>query len=68
MGSIAESTYAGVPMVVIPFFGDQSMNAAEIVIKQYAVSLKFNDMTEELFANAIDEVLNNPKYAYVYFI
>lgn len=58
--STTESVYHGVPIVGIPIFGDQKMNIAKAVKQGYALSLPFQEITEESLGNAINEVINNP--------
>ncbi|GMR46757.1 hypothetical protein PMAYCL1PPCAC_16952, partial [Pristionchus mayeri] len=56
-GSTTEATTAGVPLIVIPVLADQKRNAATgIVLEKEAL-----ERTKEL-ADAINEVLENPKY------
>jgi glucuronosyltransferase len=58
-----EALHEGVPLLAIPIFGDQIMNVNRAVLKGYALSLDFNDITEETFGNALNELLTNPKYS-----
>ncbi|XP_039481622.1 UDP-glucosyltransferase 2 [Drosophila santomea] len=60
--SVTESLYHGVPMVVLPIFGDQPLNAALLVNSGYGVSLDLQTLTEDAFREAINEVLENEKY------
>ena len=61
MNGMMEAGYHGVPMICVPFFGDQFDNAvaakhfglAEIVYKE--------SITEENLAKAINTVLNNSR-------
>ncbi|KAF6200763.1 hypothetical protein GE061_005208 [Apolygus lucorum] len=62
ISSIMESVSLGVPIVGIPFFGDQQKNVRQAVKKGYAVMLDLSNLTESSLSWAIDEVLNNPKY------
>ena len=57
-----EALYKGVPLLGIPLFGDQIMNINRAVLKGYALSLDFQDITEESFGSALNEILTNPKY------
>ncbi|KAK4876034.1 hypothetical protein RN001_012456 [Aquatica leii] len=63
MLSTTETIYHGKPVVGIPILGDQEMNVAVAELNGFAKSLPFNDLNEETFENALNEVLNNPKYA-----
>lgn len=58
-----EGFYHGVPMIGIPIFGDQPVNVARNVQKGFAVALDKTNLTEQSISWAIEEVLNNPKYA-----
>ena len=61
-GGTTEALEEGVPLLGIPIFGDQGMNIQRAVMKGYALSLNFEDITEENFGNALNELLTNPKY------
>ncbi|XP_044750041.1 UDP-glycosyltransferase UGT5-like [Coccinella septempunctata] len=63
LGGNTESVYHGVPILGIPFFGDQATNMQEAQTAGYALVLNQKDITEELFRNKLKEMLNNPKYA-----
>ncbi|XP_058461327.1 UDP-glucosyltransferase 2-like [Malaya genurostris] len=58
-----ESLYHGKPMIGVPIFGDQMMNVEKSVRAGYAVLLKFSDISESSVSQAINTVLNDPKYA-----
>ncbi|KAF2881573.1 hypothetical protein ILUMI_24608, partial [Ignelater luminosus] len=60
--STTEAVYHGVPMVGMPVYGDQRTNIADSVINGYAVQVSFFELTEKTLTEAINEVLNNPKY------
>lgn len=51
----------GVPVLVIPFFGDQPSNAANVVEYGYGVRLLPGNISEESLSATITEVLNNPR-------
>ena len=57
-----EALAEGVPLLAIPLFGDQKMNIKRAVTKGYALSLNFKNITEEIFTEAIHELLTNPKF------
>lgn len=61
-GSVVESQYHGVPMIVIPLFGDQTFNAKEIEGKMYGISINHKTVTKEHFEKVVNEVLENRKY------
>lgn len=59
--SVEESLYAKVPMVAMPFFGDQEYNAKNIASRGFGTYVDRENLTEEGFKEAILEVVNNPK-------
>ncbi|XP_055846241.1 UDP-glucosyltransferase 2-like [Episyrphus balteatus] len=61
-GSLVEAQYHGVPMLAIPIYGDQPMNARELVNMGYGLIVNHQNVTEESFRNDFYEVLENPKY------
>ncbi|KAF2900271.1 hypothetical protein ILUMI_05915, partial [Ignelater luminosus] len=61
--SITESIYSGVPMVIIPIFGDQKMNAEQAVLNGVAIKVPFQDFTGDNLANALNEILTNSSYS-----
>ncbi|KAK9870197.1 hypothetical protein WA026_006281 [Henosepilachna vigintioctopunctata] len=63
LGGNTEAVYHGVPIVGIPFFGDQKMNIEIAVSAGYAVDIPFEALTENLFRGKLKEVLENPRYA-----
>ncbi|KAK5645028.1 hypothetical protein RI129_006328 [Pyrocoelia pectoralis] len=60
--STMESTYHGVPIVAIPIFADQELNAANAESNGYAVVVSYDDLKEDELYEAINKVLTNPKY------
>lgn len=60
-GSTEEAIYHGVPLLGIPFIGDQPQNAKKAKAQGFLLELDWNELTEETFLRAIDEVLSNPK-------
>ncbi|XP_046482548.1 UDP-glucosyltransferase 2-like [Neodiprion pinetum] len=61
MGTL-EAIHAGVPMVGIPFFGDQMLNVGGYAYRGFAVHLNYQTLNKESFSVALNEVLTNPKY------
>lgn len=59
--SLNEAGYFGVPMVVIPFMGDQGQNAAKVVQAELGVHLRFQEVTKESVLKAIRAVLHETK-------
>ncbi|XP_044265327.1 UDP-glycosyltransferase UGT5-like [Tribolium madens] len=60
--STIETIYHGVPILAIPIFGDQKMNARSAVKSGYGVYLAYSELNEETMTNRLNEVLNNKKY------
>lgn len=66
---MSESLYYGVPLLMLPFFGDQFRNAHRIEVAGYGKMLNYRELTVETFAKAITDVtsdgtfLQRAKYA-----
>nr|XP_023024207.1 UDP-glucuronosyltransferase 1-8-like [Leptinotarsa decemlineata] len=60
--STIETIYHGVPILALPIFGDQKMNAARAVAGGYALSLPITKITEDNISDALNQLLNDPKY------
>jgi glucuronosyltransferase len=56
---VIEAKFHGVPIIAIPFFGDQMANADVAVAAGWALKVDYKDMTEESLLTSINEVLNN---------
>ncbi|XP_063896799.1 UDP-glucosyltransferase 2-like [Helicoverpa armigera] len=61
--SVTEAVHFGVPLVVIPVFGDQFMNANLVVKKGIAVQVKLSYTMHNELKVAMDTVLGDSKYA-----
>ncbi|XP_071845396.1 UDP-glucuronosyltransferase 2C1-like isoform X2 [Apostichopus japonicus] len=59
---VIEAIYHGVPMVIIPLFGDQSAHAASIQKKGMGLILDKNNISEETLMEVIQTVINNPSF------
>uniref|UniRef100_A0A914RN12 glucuronosyltransferase n=1 Tax=Parascaris equorum TaxID=6256 RepID=A0A914RN12_PAREQ len=57
-----EAAIRGVPLLAIPFFGDQFRNARSAEIRGIGLSLQKYEMNYEKLVAAISELLNNDKY------
>lgn len=62
-GGITEARYHGVPMVALPVFGDQPINADVMAASGYGLTQDLMQLNEENFKAKIEEVLGNEKYA-----
>ncbi|KAJ8928781.1 hypothetical protein NQ314_018639 [Rhamnusium bicolor] len=58
--STIETVYHGVPVLAIPIFGDQKMNAARAEMNGFGISLSFSAITEEKLSEALNKLLNDP--------
>jgi UDP:flavonoid glycosyltransferase YjiC (YdhE family) len=58
-----EAIYYGKPLITIPIFGDQKLNAARSVLTGSGVRVDYNNLTEESLTWALDEILMNEKYS-----
>lgn len=59
--SIDEAIYNHVPMIGLPFFGDQPSNINKIVFKGIAIGFDHSTLEKETFKSGILEVLKNEK-------
>jgi UDP:flavonoid glycosyltransferase YjiC (YdhE family) len=60
--STTETIYHGVPILAIPIFGDQKLNAITAVNNGYGLVVPYSQLSEEKLTNTIHEILNNNKY------
>lgn len=60
--SIEESIQAKVPVLVIPFGGDQHYNARRVASLQMGLTLSFHDLTSELLVETFSELMENEIY------
>lgn len=61
--SETESVYFGVPLICIPFFGDQPTNAAIATKNGMAVTVDYRRFSRETFEGALNQVLFNRKFS-----
>ncbi|XP_044262534.1 UDP-glycosyltransferase UGT5-like [Tribolium madens] len=61
--STTETIYHGKPVLAIPIFGDQKLNAKNIYNNGFGLYLYYEDLTEENLTKKLNELLSNPKYA-----
>lgn len=57
-----EAVYYGKPLITVPVFGDQKLNAARSVSMGYGLRVDYSNLTESSLTWALDEMLNNDKY------
>uniref|UniRef100_A0A182NU14 Peptidase S1 domain-containing protein n=1 Tax=Anopheles dirus TaxID=7168 RepID=A0A182NU14_9DIPT len=57
-----EAMHHGVPVLFMPFFGDQDRNADRAIRKGFASKLQFNMLTEHRFAEVVREMTENRAY------
>lgn len=59
--STEEAVVNRVPLLALPFFADQMLNARRYVALGIGSMLDFQTITKEIFKKAILEVIHNPK-------
>ncbi|OXA57065.1 UDP-glucuronosyltransferase 1-8 [Folsomia candida] len=57
-----EAVYHGVPLILIPLFGDQDFNADRTSEQGRGIVLEIMTMTQRKLEDAIMEITTNPKY------
>ncbi|CAD5121920.1 DgyrCDS10384 [Dimorphilus gyrociliatus] len=62
LNSIMEAVYFAVPIVSIPVFGDQIMNAKASESNNYGETLSLKDFVAEDLVSSIKKVINNNSY------
>ncbi|ODM96055.1 UDP-glucuronosyltransferase 2C1 [Orchesella cincta] len=62
LSSLHEAIYHGVPVIGIPFFGDQDWNMAQVEYSGIGLKLELSDITDEYFTNILETILNNPGF------
>lgn len=65
--SLEESVTSGVPLLAIPFFADQFINAGRIEALGFGLKLDFNTLTKEVFKASILEIIENKRWVYMDF-
>jgi UDP:flavonoid glycosyltransferase YjiC (YdhE family) len=59
--SSIETVYFGVPILVIPIYGDQKLNAQLAIGNSYGLSLSYDELNEENLFQKLNELIENPK-------
>lgn len=57
-----EASHRGVPVLFIPFFADQYLNAKTAQNRGYAQKIIFSELTVPLFSSKIEEMIRNKNY------
>jgi glucuronosyltransferase len=60
--STLEAVYNGVPVVGIPFYGDQRTNMANLEARGMGIKLDYSNITKESVLEALRTVLDQPRY------
>lgn len=60
-GGVIEAKYHGVPIIGVPFFGDQPTNAKMIEQEGWGIKIDLSSLTEDSLQSVIEEIINNPK-------
>lgn len=58
-----EGLYRGIPMLMIPFYGDQFRNSIKSVIGGYAIMLPFSEVSAKNLNEKLQTILNDEQYA-----
>ncbi len=61
LNSKQEAVYHGVPFIALPIFSDQPINAQRAEADGYAIRLDWNSLNGQIFFDAIQEILKNPR-------
>lgn len=62
LGGVAEAVMNSVPMICIPFFGDQHKNCHSVVKNGYGLRMIITELDDDTLKHKIDEILLNPTY------
>ncbi|CAG7786636.1 unnamed protein product, partial [Allacma fusca] len=60
--SFQQAAFHGVPMIVVPMWGDQNFAASSAVYRENGIHLELADINKESLTQAFQEILHNPKY------
>jgi MGT family glycosyltransferase len=62
MNSTNEALYYGVPLIVVPFFGDQPVIAQRVEERGAGLVMDHSALTSSAVATNVDRLLNEPRY------
>lgn len=60
--STQEAMYHGVPIIGLPFYGDQHLNTERVEKTGFGKKLKFLDLNEKMLTESIEELIYKPQY------
>ncbi|KAG5317481.1 UDB17 glucuronosyltransferase, partial [Pseudoatta argentina] len=60
--SAQEAIWKGVPMIVMPFYVDQKLNAQKLVAKDVGIYLDVKTLSTHTVLHAVEEILYNERY------
>ncbi|XP_017779257.1 PREDICTED: UDP-glucuronosyltransferase-like [Nicrophorus vespilloides] len=61
--SSIEAVYFGIPLIGVPFFGDQMSNMQMHVKNGFAIQIDFDDLNEASLTEAFNTITKNPKFS-----
>ncbi|XP_058797199.1 UDP-glucosyltransferase 2-like [Phymastichus coffea] len=61
--SIQEAVYYGIPLLALPFFGDQNFNGRKIIESKIGKVLHIDTMTKDSIVEAIGELMRDQAYS-----
>ncbi|KAG8228492.1 UDP-glycosyltransferase [Ladona fulva] len=62
MLSLLEAAYRGVPLIGIPFYGDQKLNMEKASHLGVCIKVSYEELTKENLLSAIRKILDDPSY------
>lgn len=57
--SLQEAVYYGIPVIAIPFFGDQKFNTRKILDSKIGLSLDIDNLSRKYIIQIVKQVLQN---------
>ncbi|CAD5227796.1 unnamed protein product [Bursaphelenchus okinawaensis] len=62
MNSMSEANYFGVPMICVPFFGDQHRNVKSLIQREIGLELSKHSVNEEKLVQVLQKLIDNDSY------